>query len=117
MRISDWSSDVCSSDLIPEPTRDAPSAILALHHPYHRSIRMSEATTTDDQLRLFIESIERMEEEKQGVGDDIRGTYNDAKSQCCATKIMRPNTRLRSMTGADRRETEADHRWKKRRGG
>src|SRR3546814_1875759 len=90
MRISDWSSDVCSSDLIPEPIRDAPSAILALHHPYHRSIRMSEATTTDDQLRLFIERIERMEEEKKGVGDDIRDNYNEAKSQ------DRKSTRLNS---------------------
>ena len=33
---------------------------------------MSEATVSDEQLRLFIERIERMEEEKKGVADDIR---------------------------------------------
>ena len=39
-----------------------------------------DATTTDQQLRLFIERIERMEEEKKGVADDIRDTYNEAKA-------------------------------------
>ena len=68
---------------------------------------MSEATTTDDQLRLFIERIERMEEEKKGVGDDIRDTYNEAKSQGYDTKIMRQVIRLRRMSKNDRMEMEA----------
>ena len=36
---------------------------------------MSEATTADEQLRLFIERIERLEEEKKGIADDIRDVY------------------------------------------
>jgi len=35
---------------------------------------------TDDMLRLLIERIERMEEEKKGVADDIKGIYGEAKS-------------------------------------
>ena len=68
---------------------------------------MSEATTTYDQLRLFIERIERMEEEKKGVGDDIRDTYNEAKAQGYDTKIMRQVIKLRKMSRDDRMEMEA----------
>lgn len=62
---------------------------------------------TDDQLRLFIERIERMEEEKKAVADDIRDTYNEAKSQGYDPKIMRQIIRLRKMPASDRKEMEA----------
>ena len=68
---------------------------------------MSQATTADEQLRLFIERIERMEEEKKGVADDIRDTYNEAKSQGYDPKIMRQIVRLRKMPVHDRKEMEA----------
>ncbi len=68
---------------------------------------MSEATVSDDQLRLFIERIERMEEEKKGVADDIRDTYNEAKSQGYDPKIMRQIVRLRKLPVNDRKEMEA----------
>ena len=68
---------------------------------------MSEATVSDQQLRLFIERIERMEEEKKGVADDIRDTYNEAKSQGYDAKIMRQIVRLRKMEPHDRLEMEA----------
>ena len=68
---------------------------------------MSEATTADEQLRLFIERIERLEEEKKGLGDDIRDTYNEAKGQGYDTKIMRQVIRLRKMSKHDRMEMEA----------
>jgi uncharacterized protein (UPF0335 family) len=68
---------------------------------------MSEATTTDQQLRLFIERIERMEEEKKGVADDIRDTYNEAKSNGYDPKIMRQIVRLRKLPVHDRKEMEA----------
>ena len=63
--------------------------------------------TADDQLRLFIERIERLEEERRGVADDIRGTYNEAKSQGYDAKIMRQIVRLRKMEPHDRQEMEA----------
>ena len=68
---------------------------------------MSEATVSDEQLRLFIERIERMEEEKKGVADDIRDTYNEAKSQGYDPKIMRQIVRLRKLPVHDRKEMEA----------
>ena len=68
---------------------------------------MSEATVSDEQLRLFIERIERLEEEKKGVADDIRDTYNEAKSQGYDPKIMRQIVRLRKLPVNDRKEMEA----------
>ncbi len=68
---------------------------------------MSEATVSDQQLRLFIERIERMEEEKKGVADDIRDTYNEAKSNGYDPKIMRQIVRLRKLPINDRKEMEA----------
>ena len=68
---------------------------------------MSEATTADEQLRLFIERIERLEEEKKGIADDIRDVYLESKSQGYDPKIMRQIVRLRKMPVHDRREMEA----------
>ena len=68
---------------------------------------MSEATTTDQQLRLFIERVERLEEEKKGIADDIRDVYLEAKSQGYDPKIMRQIVRLRKMPIHDRKEMEA----------
>ena len=65
------------------------------------------AAVSDDQLRLFIERVERLEEEKKGVADDIRDVYSEAKSQGYDTKIMRQIIRLRAMDTNDRQEMEA----------
>ena len=68
---------------------------------------MSQPISADDQLRLFIERIERLEEERKGVSDDIRDTYNEAKSQGYDARIMRQIVRLRKMEPHDRQEMEA----------
>ena len=60
-----------------------------------------------DQLRLFIERIERLEEEKKGMADDIRDVYSEAKGQGYDTKTMRAIVRLRKMEKNDRDEAEA----------
>lgn len=60
-----------------------------------------------DQLRLFIERIERLEEEKQGMADDIRDVYSEAKSQGYDAKIMKKVVALRKMEAHDRQEMEA----------
>ena len=67
---------------------------------------MSEATVSDEQLRLFIERIERLEEEKKGIADDIRDVYAEAKAVGYDTKIMRQIVRLRKMKPDDRAEME-----------
>jgi uncharacterized protein (UPF0335 family) len=42
--------------------------------------KVAEGTVAADQLRLFIERIERLEEEKKGIADDIRDVYAEAKA-------------------------------------
>lgn len=60
-----------------------------------------------DQLRLFIERIERLEEEKKGIADDIKDVYAEAKSNGYDTKTMRSIVRLRKMEKHARDEAEA----------
>lgn len=60
-----------------------------------------------DQLRLFIERIERLEEEKQSVAEDIRDVYSEAKSNGYDAKVMRQIVKLRRMETHDRQEWEA----------
>jgi uncharacterized protein (UPF0335 family) len=60
-----------------------------------------------EQLRLFIERIERLEEEKKGMADDIRDVYNEAKSTGYDVKTMRAIVRLRKMEKHARDEAEA----------
>lgn len=68
---------------------------------------MTEATVSSEQLRLFIERIERMEEEKKGISDDIRDVYSELKGQGYDPKIVRQIVRLRAMETHDRQEMEA----------
>jgi uncharacterized protein (UPF0335 family) len=67
---------------------------------------MADAAVSDDQLRLFIERIERLEEEKKGIADDVRDVYSEAKGVGYDTKIMRQIVRLRKMSQQDRQEME-----------
>ena len=50
-----------------------------------------------DQLRLLIERIERLEEEKRGIADDIKDVYAEAKSTGFDVKTIRTIVRLRKM--------------------
>jgi len=59
------------------------------------------------QLRSFIERIERLEEEKAGIAQDIREVYAEAKSSGFEPKIMRQVVKLRKMDRDDRQEQEA----------
>lgn len=67
---------------------------------------MADTDATNDQLRLFIERVERLEEEKKGILDDIKDVYAEAKSNGYETKIMRQIIRLRKMETHDRQEME-----------
>ncbi len=59
------------------------------------------SNATDDRLRLLIERVERLEEEKKGISDDIRDVYAEAKAVGYDTKIMRQIVKLRKMTPDD----------------
>jgi uncharacterized protein (UPF0335 family) len=60
-----------------------------------------------EQLRLFIERIETLEEEKKGIADDIKDVYAEAKGTGFDTKTMRAIVRLRKMEANARQEAEA----------
>lgn len=62
---------------------------------------------TDDRLRLLIERIERMEEEKQGIMSDIRDIYAEAKGVGYDPKIMREVLKVRKMDPDSRAERSA----------
>ena len=64
------------------------------------------ADATDDRLRLLIERIERLEEEKKGIADDVKDVYAEAKAVGYDAKIMRQIVRLRKMKPDDRSEME-----------
>jgi uncharacterized protein (UPF0335 family) len=66
----------------------------------------TDANATDDRLRLLIERVERLEEEKKGTADDIRDVYAEAKAVGYDAKIMRQIVRLRKMKPDDRSEQE-----------
>jgi uncharacterized protein (UPF0335 family) len=60
-----------------------------------------------EQLRLFIERIERLEEEKKGIADDVKDVYAEAKANGYDVKTMKAIVRLRRMEKNARDEAEA----------
>ena len=67
---------------------------------------MSEHVSAE-QLRLLIERVERLEEEKKGISDDIKDVYGEAKAVGYDTKIMKQIVKLRKKTRDARMEEEA----------
>lgn len=59
-----------------------------------------------EKLRSIVERIERLEEEKTTLAEDIREVYAEAKSSGFDGRILRQVIRLRKMDNADRREQE-----------
>lgn len=60
-----------------------------------------------DQLLSFIERIERLEEEKKTIADDIKDIYGEAKSNGFDTKILKKVIQLRRQDKDERMEQEA----------
>jgi uncharacterized protein (UPF0335 family) len=63
-------------------------------------------TIAAGQLRAFIERIERLEEEKKTIADDIKEVYAEAKGTGFDTKAIRTLVRLRKKDQAEREEEE-----------
>ena len=68
---------------------------------------MAEGNVAADELRQLIERIERLEEEKKGMADDVRDVYAEAKSRGYDPKTMRAIVRLRRLEKNARDEAEA----------
>ena len=60
-----------------------------------------------DQLKAFVERVERLEEEKKTIADDIRDVYAEAKGNGFDIKALRSVVRLRKIDINERREQEA----------
>ena len=65
------------------------------------------AEINDERLRLLIERIERLEDEKKGISDDIKDVYNEGKATGYDPKAMRQVVRIRKIKPDDRKEMEA----------
>jgi uncharacterized protein (UPF0335 family) len=59
-----------------------------------------------DQLKAFVERIERLEEEKKATSDDIRDVYAEAKGNGFDVKALRSIVRLRKLDTDERREQQ-----------
>ena len=68
---------------------------------------MAENAVAADELRLLIERIERLEEEKKAIADDVKDVYGEAKARGYDTKTMRMIVRLRRMETHVRQEADA----------
>jgi len=84
---------------------------LAESGPARRNTRlqqatMDSATVNSSHLRSFIERIERLEEEKRVIADDIKEVYAEAKGNGFDAKIMRKIVSLRRQDRDKRKEEE-----------
>lgn len=63
--------------------------------------------TADDRLRLLVERVERLSEEKQNIADDVKDVYTEAKAVGYDPKIIREIVKFRKMKPDDLRERNA----------
>lgn len=68
---------------------------------------MTDTPIAGAELRQFIERVERLEEEKQTIADDIKDIFAEAKGRGYDTKIMKTVIRLRKKDPNERAEEEA----------
>jgi uncharacterized protein (UPF0335 family) len=59
-----------------------------------------------DQLKAFVERVEKLEEEKKAITDDIRDVYAESKANGFDVKALRTIVRLRKLDTNERREQE-----------
>ena len=68
---------------------------------------MAKSTFAKDQLKALIERIERLEEEKAALANDIKEVYAEAKGTGFDTKAIRKVIRIRKMDASEREEQDA----------
>ena len=68
---------------------------------------MAKSGFAKEQLRSFVERVERLEEERSALTADIREVYSEAKGLGFDTKTMRQVVRMRKLDKADFQEQEA----------
>ena len=68
---------------------------------------MSDTLVAREQLRSIVERIERLEEEKKSISDDIKDVYGEAKANGFDTKVLRQVVRMRKQDTSERQEQDA----------
>ncbi len=68
---------------------------------------IADSGVAADELRQFVERIERLEEEKAGIASDIKDVYAELKGRGFDTKAVRQIVRLRKQDHTERQEQEA----------
>jgi uncharacterized protein (UPF0335 family) len=68
---------------------------------------MADITIAKDQLRSIVERIEKLEEEKRTIADDIKDVYGEAKANGFDTKVLRQVVRIRRQDKAEVAEQDA----------
>ncbi|MEM9331981.1 MAG: DUF2312 domain-containing protein [Pseudomonadota bacterium] len=68
---------------------------------------MVDAMVAREQLRTIVERVERLEEEKKAISEDIRDIYAEAKANGFDTKVLRQVVRLRKQDLTERQEQDA----------
>ncbi|MGY6568923.1 MAG: DUF2312 domain-containing protein [Salinarimonas sp.] len=68
---------------------------------------IADSGVAADELRQFVERIERLEEEKAGIASDIKDVYAELKGRGFDTKAIRQIVRLRKQDHTERQEQEA----------
>jgi len=68
---------------------------------------MSDPMVAREQLKSVVERIERLEEEKKAIADDIRDVYAEAKANGFDKKVLRQVVSLRKKDLTERQEEEA----------
>jgi uncharacterized protein (UPF0335 family) len=62
--------------------------------------------TAQEKLRQLVARIEKLEEEKKGIGDDVKESYAEAKAMGFDTKVLRQVIRLRKQDRQEREDQE-----------
>lgn len=74
---------------------------------YPSNEQATDDSFAQDQLRAFIERIERMEEEKAAIAGDIKEIYAEAKGNGFDTKVIREIVRIRKQDASELQEHNA----------
>lgn len=68
---------------------------------------IAETGVAAQELKQFVERIERLEEEKKAIADDIKDVFAEMKGRGFDTKVVRQVIRIRKQDHAERQEMEA----------
>ena len=84
-----------------------PASLRGQHHHWGRGHYAGRGGIAGAQLKSFIERIERLEEEKRALGEDIKEVYAEARGTGFEPKIMRQILKIRKMDKDEHDEQES----------